>query len=139
MDLTLEQEDTDLTPEKSGIMGLSGISESSDQKRGISVKNHNFQMDQLEQGLKKIIRGQESKFKKEKAVLEQRNELLQMELEEFKEREADQKEMYETMITALKGDGKQADENQLKQLKDMFEIQVKELKEEYECQINDLK
>ena len=62
-----------------------------------------------------------------------------MELEEFKEREKDQKEMYETMMTALKGDGRAADENQMKQLKEMHDKNVKELRDEYESQFAKLR
>lgn len=44
-----------------------------------------------------------------------------MEYDEFKEREKGMREMYESMIAAFKGDGMQGDENQIKQLKEMYE------------------
>lgn len=52
--------------------------------------------------LEKKLRTSEAIFNKEKALLEQKVELLKIELSEVKEEKANQARMYETMLSALR-------------------------------------
>lgn len=52
--------------------------------------------------LQKKLNASEANFKKEKALLEQKVELVKIELKEVLEREQNQNKMYETIIQALK-------------------------------------
>ncbi|CAI2370615.1 unnamed protein product [Moneuplotes crassus] len=69
--------------------------------------------------LKKKMRHNEAEFAKERAVMKQKIDLLQNQVKELIEREANQKRMYETMLTALKDQG-----DEPKKTQDYFDKQL---------------
>jgi chromosome segregation ATPase len=62
--------------------------------------------------VKKKMRNKEAEFEKERAVLKQKIELYKTQVAESEEREANQKKMYETMISALKNNKTELDDMQ---------------------------
>jgi len=71
--------------------------------------------------LRKQIRSQESEWKKNKAVLEQRIEILELQNRELKEREENLKKMNNSIFSALKDFNKENDPAYTKVIKDLEE------------------
>lgn len=68
----------------------------------IKLKFQKYLMDQTDVlDMQKQIRAKEALFKKDKAVLEQKVQILELQILESKEREDSIKKMYETMMSAL--------------------------------------
>eukprot|EP00826_Nyctotherus_ovalis_P003770 TRINITY_DN10774_c0_g3_i6.p1 TRINITY_DN10774_c0_g3~~TRINITY_DN10774_c0_g3_i6.p1 ORF type:complete len:453 (-),score=108.44 TRINITY_DN10774_c0_g3_i6:90-1448(-) len=98
--------------------------------------------------LQKQFRSADAAHRKEKALLEQRLELLQMQIEEGKVREESMKKMYESMLNALDSSGIE-DEKRRKETaltKELHEKELAELKQLHtevaavlKGQINDLR
>ena len=58
--------------------------------------------------MKKDIRQKEAQFVKEKAILEQKVELLEIQLKDVHEREENFRKMHETMISVFKAEAEQS-------------------------------
>ena len=79
--------------------------------------------------LEKKLMSAEAIFKKDKALLEQKVELLKLQLEEVTEREQNQAKMYEIIIQALKPSDGNNYESIFKQLENDRSIRSNEIKE----------
>lgn len=79
--------------------------------------------------LQKKLMTTEAIFKKEKALLEQKIQLLRIELQEVSEREANQAKIYEIMIQALKPSSDSNFDSIFKQLEQDRNLRSSEIKE----------
>ena len=76
--------------------------------------------------LQKQLHIKDIAYRKDKALLEQRIELLQIQIEEGKEREENMKKMYESMLGAL---NVSENNDKVKIMKEMHEKELKEMKQ----------
>ena len=95
-------------------------------------------MDALQHEMEKLLRAESQRHKKEKAVLDQRLELMSMQLAEVQERELQQKQLHETMMSALKAKADDPEASHIKQLRDQYEDQIRRIKEDLEAQVKEL-
>lgn len=79
--------------------------------------------------LEKKLMNTEAIFKKEKALLEQKVELLKLQLQEVTEREQNQAKMYEIIIQALRPSDGNSYDSIFKQLESDRNIRSSEIKE----------
>jgi len=96
--------------------------------------------DQDVHDLRKEMRQKECDFEKQKAILQQKVELLELQLRESQEREENAKKMHETMMSALRSgedEGKSSKESELAQ--QLLKREMQDAKEAHEAKMKEMR
>jgi hypothetical protein len=89
--------------------------------------------------MKRRYRETESEYTKEIAVLQQKIELQRMEIEEYKDQAQMQKDLYDTMVNALKVDNSTSKtmQGQVQIAQKIYQANISELKKKHEDHIEE--
>ena len=97
----------------------------------LSSEMSSKQLIEIGYDLQRQLRAKEAAAKKEKAILEQKIELLEKQINEAKEREDNMRKMYDTMITALKPSENNKPAKELELINEMHKKELAENKQKH--------